>query len=375
MVENVSSRSGSTLSSKKEFINGFLSIGEPCSPLRHEKWVSMRNRGLAAFAKAHWNTLLRRTNRGIPQEFRWESWKVALKFDHYLPIVSSDYEELACKTNEYSTLIQIDVPRTFPELKIFDDEIQQQLSRILVAYSNYHPEIGYCQGMNFVAGLLLLVSGFDELETYVGFVGLMNELGLADFYMPTFPLIQKYIQAFDTITQKMWPGLHRHFQKEEISAAVFLHQWFLTMFVVILPLRTVVTLWDYILFTGLSSVMSVSFGLLHLLMPQMRQLKFEGIMGLLKHIKDTDLKDDIRVGRIIVNQAYRIALNHGSFDPFIMSQEDASTNAPPKLDSVRSASAPMENFVQRDMPSIPTNRDTKSKFDDPSHKGTVRPDA
>lgn len=49
--------------------------------------------------------------RGIPQEFRWESWKVALKFDHYLPIVSSDYEELACKTNEYSTLIQIDVPR------------------------------------------------------------------------------------------------------------------------------------------------------------------------------------------------------------------------------------------------------------------------
>lgn len=70
------------------------------------------------------------------------------------------------------------------------------------------------------------------------------------------------------------------------------------MFVVILPLRTVVTLWDYILFTGLSSVMSVSFGLLHLLIPQMRQLKFEGIMGLLKHIKDTDLKDDIRVGRI-----------------------------------------------------------------------------
>lgn len=147
------------------------------------------------------------------------------------------------------------------------------------------------------------------------------------------------------------------------------------MFVVILPLRTVVTLWDYILFTGLSSVMSVSFGLLHLLIPQMRQLKFEGIMGLLKHIKDTDLKDDIRVGRIIVNQAYRIALNHGSFDPFIMSQEDASTNAPPKLDSVRSASAPMENFVQRDMPSIPTNRDSKSKFDDPSHKGTVKPDA
>lgn len=337
MVEEAPVTSESTLSAKKEFINVFLSIGEPTSALRSEKWLSMKRRGLAAFAKSHANTFLRRTNRGIPQEYRWDGWKVAVHYDHYYSIVAPEYEELSSKTNAYSSIIQIDVPRTFPELKIFDEEVQQQLSRILVAYSNYQPEVGYCQGMNFVAGLLLLVSGFNELETYVSFVGLMCEFGLADFYMPSFPLIQKYIQAFDKLTKNMWPGLHVHLKKEEISVAVFLHQWLLTMFVVILPLRTVVTLWDYILFNKLSSVMAVSLGLLHLLTPQMRNLKFEGIMGLLKHIKDTDLKDDIRVGRIIVNQAYRLTHEIGNLDDIISAQEAVSENVPPKFESVNSS--------------------------------------
>ncbi|GBE62362.1 GTPase activator [Babesia ovata] len=327
---------GSAWSIKRDFINELLSIGEPFSQLREEKWVSMKNRGLAAFAKAHWNTFVRRTNRGIPQKFRWDSWKVALKFDVYADKLSPQYESFASTTNEYTSIIQIDVPRTFPELKVFDVEAQQQLSRILHAYANYNPEVGYCQGMNFVAGLLLLVSGFNEVESYVGFVGLMREFGLAEFYMPSFPLIQKYIQAFEALTDDMWPDLHKHFQQEEISVAVFLHQWFLTMFVIILPLRTVVALWDYILYNGLSSVLAVSLGLQYLLAPQMKQLKFEGIMSFLKNIKDADSKDDIRVGRIIVNQAYRITASRGCLDSFILAQQAISLTNLPSFEAVGS---------------------------------------
>ncbi|CDR97562.1 GTPase activator protein, putative [Babesia bigemina] len=372
---------GSASSTKRDFVNELLSIGEPFSQLREEKWISMKNRGLAAFAKAHWNTFVRRTNRGIPQKYRWDSWKVALRFDVYAGTLAPKYETFANTTNEYTSIIQIDVPRTFPELKVFDVEAQQQLSRILHAYANYSPEVGYCQGMNFVAGestsysrkllsvpwlctlpsesvsntceiyddyegnyhlttgLLLLVSGFNEVESYVAFVGLMREFGLAEFYMPSFPLIQKYIQAFEALTDDMWPDLHRHFQQEEISVAVFLHQWFLTMFVIILPLRTVVALWDYMLYNGLSSVLAVSLGLQYLLAPQMKQLKFEGIMSFLKNIKDADSKDDIRVGRIIVNQAYRITTTRGCLDSFILAQQAISLTNLPSFEAVGSGDA------------------------------------
>ncbi|GIX65523.1 GTPase-activating protein, putative [Babesia caballi] len=382
MEQDVLGGEHTSSSSKSDFISELLSIGEPQSALREEKWISMKNRGLAFFAKSHWNTFVRRTNRGIPQKFRWESWKVALKFERYAAMLASNYETVSSQPNEYASIIQIDVPRyASPSLAAlhgrperFPNSKSSMLTRSSsfrafcpqVAYANYHPEVGYCQGMNFVAGMLLLVSGFNEVETYIGFVGLMKEFGLAEFYLPSFPLIQKYIQgecacevlcspvaAFEALTEDMWPDLHRHFQSEEISVAVFLHQWFLTMFVVILPLRTVVALWDYMLYNGLSSVLAVALGLLYLLAPQMKQLKFEGIMGFLKHIKDADSKDDIRVGRIIVNQAYRITLSRGCLDTFILAQQAISTANLPSFTQVVTRSggeSPSSSGISRNHP-------------------------
>ncbi|EKX72978.1 TBC domain containing protein [Theileria equi strain WA] len=302
---------------KVQFIHELLSIGELYRQTRFGKWKSMIDRGLETFAKTHPNTFLRRTNRGIPQEFRWEIWKVALKYQHYASELEDLYESYSAKENEYLSIINIDVPRTFPELKVFDKEAQDQLYRILSAYGNYQPEIGYCQGMNFVAGLLLLVSGFKEKESFIGFVGLMNELKLAEFYKPAFPMVKDYISAYETLIKDVTPELHIHIKREDVSPAVFLHQWFLTLFVASLPLRSVVALWDYMLFNGLSSSLTVALALTCLLAPQLMKLNFEGILSLLKDMKSMDSKDDIRIGRVIVNKAHKIASDKGGIDEFL----------------------------------------------------------
>lgn len=89
------------------------------------------------------------------------------------------------------------------------------------------------------------------------------------------------------------------------------------MFVASLPLRTVVALWDYMLYNGLSSVLTVSLGLIWLLMPQITRLNFEGILTLLKDIKSSDSKDDLRVGRVIINQAHRISTSTPNLKDYI----------------------------------------------------------
>ena len=35
----------------------------------------------------------------------------------------------------------------------------ESLAKVCAAYASYNPEIGYCQGMNFVVAVLLVVSG------------------------------------------------------------------------------------------------------------------------------------------------------------------------------------------------------------------------
>lgn len=54
--------------------------------------------------------------------------------------------------------IQKDLSRTFPgneEFKLPADSGNNRLYNVLKAYSAYDPETSYCQGMNFISGMLL----------------------------------------------------------------------------------------------------------------------------------------------------------------------------------------------------------------------------
>ena len=58
----------------------------------------------------------------------------------------------------YLKLIEKDIPRTLPthkQARQFGES--GSLRRVLKAYCRHHPDVGYCQGMNFVAGLFLII--------------------------------------------------------------------------------------------------------------------------------------------------------------------------------------------------------------------------
>eukprot|EP00439_Symbiodinium_sp_Y106_P006194 s8516_g1.t1 len=65
------------------------------------------------------------------------------------------YEQLCELQGQADAEIQRDVGRTFPER--FDEALQQALFRVLRAVSHRVEDIGYCQGMNFIAGVMLCV--------------------------------------------------------------------------------------------------------------------------------------------------------------------------------------------------------------------------
>jgi len=69
------------------------------------------------------------------------------------------YVELLKLNSPYEKMISRDLSRTFPKHDFFrsaEGRGQEALFNVMKAYSLYDCEVGYCQGLSFVAGSLLL---------------------------------------------------------------------------------------------------------------------------------------------------------------------------------------------------------------------------
>jgi hypothetical protein len=77
--------------------------------------------------------------------------------------------------------VEKDLYRTFHFGKFTTQEGQDELGRILMAIAYIRPEIGYCQGMNFVAGSILYFIDNEELTFWI-FLALLDSLELNSLY-------------------------------------------------------------------------------------------------------------------------------------------------------------------------------------------------
>jgi hypothetical protein len=69
------------------------------------------------------------------------------------------YDDLKTQTSNSEKIIERDIGRTFPHSEMFKEDGgpgQQMLFRVLKAYSLYDSEVGYCQGLSFCVGPLLM---------------------------------------------------------------------------------------------------------------------------------------------------------------------------------------------------------------------------
>lgn len=94
---------------------------------------------------------------GIPPKVRGVIWQ-AMSQSASLNL-ETVYGQLVVEHSPYERIIQRDLARTFPGIEMFKQEGgtgQQALERVLKAYSLYDSLVGYCQGLAFLVGPLLL---------------------------------------------------------------------------------------------------------------------------------------------------------------------------------------------------------------------------
>ena len=100
---------------------------------------------------------------GIPPPLRGVVWvSIAGARNNFL---EDEYDRLCVEPSPYEKLIHKDVGRSYPGVDMFRDPDgagQKMLSKVLNAFSLFDQEIGYCQGLGFVVGPLLMHMGDKE---------------------------------------------------------------------------------------------------------------------------------------------------------------------------------------------------------------------
>ena len=211
---------------------------------------------------------------GLPNSFRLISWNIINNINIYSNdinfVINNNiynannlYKKFLLKflDKAKSDLIYRDIKRTYP-LQNYDsinktkkDNDEKSLYNILKAFWNIDEEIGYCQGMNYISGFLLLITDFDEKSAFFLLISIFSEtfikrskynFSLRGLFIEEFPLLYFYIFIFDDLLNKHLPKLKKHLIEYDIPNDVWIIKWFQTAFTILLPINWTKKLWDNI---------------------------------------------------------------------------------------------------------------------------------
>ena len=106
----------------------------------------------------------KKVRKGIPDCLRGKVWVKLARLDKNLKDFPFEYKSLKEKPSESLHEILLDVNRTFPNHPFSRSQLgQQSLTSVLTALSLSFTGMGYCQGLNFLAGTFLLYMN-DEVK-------------------------------------------------------------------------------------------------------------------------------------------------------------------------------------------------------------------
>ncbi|CCC67550.1 hypothetical protein NCAS_0A09920 [Naumovozyma castellii] len=257
--------------------------------------------------------LKRYVRKGIPAEWRGDAWWYFARGQEKLNRHKGVYDTLLVKVNKITEqkdhdnvftdleIIERDLNRTFPDNIHFqkqspqdeEPELIKSLRRVLVAFSLYNPKIGYCQSMNFIAGLLLLF--LDEERAFwmlviitsrylpgvhdVNLEGVNIDQGVLMLCVKEYlPEIWSYIAP---ITNKKGASNNRRTtsstsrkNRSLIIKNEFLYRlppitlctasWFMSCFIGILPIETTLRVWDCMFYEESHFLFKISLSILKL---------------------------------------------------------------------------------------------------------------
>lgn len=230
--------------------------------------------------------------RGIPSEWRGNAWFFYAGGYDKLRKHKGLYNKIVVETkdiqNKETEVIERDLFRTFPDNIYFNSSVNQNthetrdasyvreetaliksLRRVLTAFAHYQPQIGYCQSLNFLAGLLLL---FMNEERSFWMLVILTERIIPNVHLADLEGVHTdqgvLMLCVKEYLPELWDTLGTNFEGERLKednilarlppVTLVTSSWFMSLFVGVLPVETALQVWDILWYEGSKTIFRIS---------------------------------------------------------------------------------------------------------------------
>jgi len=269
---------------------------------RRTKWIAlMKQYGYTTDKPTRFpgrsDKVKRYIRKGIPPDWRGAAWfwyaggpsKLARDPGLYWNLLQQVHQgELSDNDREH---IERDLHRTFPDnirfkpdpssardshadsakengQEVPETDMIRALRRVLQAFAVHNPSIGYCQSLNFIAGLLLIFLDADEEKTFVLLNVITSEhlpgthgVALEGANIDIAVLMASIRENIPSVWQKLddrQPGNTVGPAASRLpTVSLATTAWFMSLFVGTLPMESVLRVWDCLFFEGSKTLFRV----------------------------------------------------------------------------------------------------------------------
>ena len=206
----------------------------------------------------------------------------------------SEIDEEENKDKEKSIIIiELDIERTFPYLGLFkgNSPMAEDLREILRVFVISRPDIGYIQGLSFIAGILLL--NMDKFKAFISLMNLILNPIMLPFYKMDNELIQQRLQLFKQVFYFNLPELCGYFDELGMLPENYFLTWNMTLFTHDVNLELANRIWDVFMIEGVKAIYSAAIVFLSHFEEKLMNMDFVEIMSCIGSINTINFDEDM----------------------------------------------------------------------------------
>ncbi|KZS20994.1 Growth hormone-regulated TBC protein 1-A [Daphnia magna] len=210
-------------------------------------------------------TMKRFVRKGVPAQYRGKVWMMTSGANFLKSRQPNLYQDLVGDISHQSwdEIIQNDLNRTYPDNIYFvpsSDGKLNSLYNILRASARHNTSVGYCQGLNYVAGLLLIATKDEEQSFWLLTVLIRNIL--PSYYSSNMQGLITDIAVLGELVRLKSSKLDRLLKDLNLPWPILVTKWFICLFAEVLPVETVLRVWDCMFNEGSKIIFRVALTLI-----------------------------------------------------------------------------------------------------------------